>query len=176
MNRTKSLIAYYSRPGDNYVGGSIRHLAVGNTEVVATMIQRLTSGDLFRIETVKAYPSDYHQTTKIAQDELRHRARPELSGRIETIADYDVILLGYPNWWGTMPMAVYTFLESHDFAGKTILPFCTHEGSGLGGSENDLRKVCPSAKVLKGISIIGGDVRKAEPDLATWLRDSGVID
>lgn len=166
----KSLIAYYSRKGDNYVGGSIVNLPVGNTEIVAQKIQGLTGSDLFHIETVKAYPKDYTETTNVAQDELRKGARPELTQTVADMDAYEVIYLGYPNWWGTMPMAVYTFLESYDFSGKTIIPFCTHEGSGMGSSERDIKKLCPNAKVLSGLAIRGGSVGGADKDVANWLK------
>lgn len=175
MKRDKSLIAYYSRPGNNYFGGSIVNLPVGNTEVVAKMIQKLTGGDMFRIETRKNYPEDYHEATDVARQELRQNTRPELTGHVDAMADYSVIYLGYPNWWGTMPMAVFTFLESCDLSGKTIIPFCTHEGSGMGRSESDIRKLCAKAKVLKGLSIRGSGVQHAENDIEGWLRRLGKI-
>ena len=176
VNTEKCLIAYYSRAGNNYVGGGIVNLPVGNTEVAANMIQKLTGGDLFKINTVKTYPADYTKTTEVAQQELRQNARPELTGRIDNMADYAIIVLGYPNWWGTMPMAVYTFLEAYDFSGKTILPFCTHEGSGMGHSESDIKKLCAKAAVLKGLSLKGGSVQSAENEIAAWLQKSGVIE
>jgi len=169
------LIAYYSRSGNNYVGGSIRNLHVGNTEVAAKMIQKLASGDLFKIETVKPYPADYDETTRVAKEEIRRQARPELAGTLDKLDGYELVILGYPNWWGTMPMAVYTFLESCDFSGTTILPFCTHEGSGMGHSEGDIRKLCPGATVAAGLSIQGGSVQGAEAAISDWLRASGVI-
>jgi flavodoxin len=173
VSETKGLIAYFSRAGNNYVAGDIVNLPVGNTEVAANMIRKLTGSDIFQIDTVKAYPEDYHETTDVAKQELRQNARPELSGRVDNMADYSLIYLGYPNWWGTMPMAVFTFLEEYDFAGKTIIPFCTHEGSGMGHSESDIRKVCPDASVLKGLPIRGGGVQRAENDIADWLRELG---
>jgi flavodoxin len=176
MSRLSSLIAYFSRSGENYVNGSTVNLPVGNTEVAAKMIQKLTGGDTYRIDPVKKYPVDYSKTTDEARQELRQNARPELEGHLESFDDYGVILLGYPNWWGTMPMAVCTFLEKYDFSGKIILPFCTHEGSGMGHSENDIKKLCPNATVRKGLSIRGGDVQKAKDDISAWLRKSGVID
>jgi len=173
---TKILIAYYSRKGNNYVGGRIVNLPIGNTEVAAGMIQKLTGAHSFKIDTVNPYPSDYNEATEVAQRELSQNARPELSGHIDDMGEYGLIILGYPNWWSTMPMAVYTFLESCDFSGKTILPFCTHEGSGMGHSESDIKRICPGAKVLKGISIKGGSVQNAGKELEAWLRKSGVID
>ncbi|QEM69403.1 flavodoxin [Geobacter sp. FeAm09] len=175
-NGTKSLIAYYSRAGENYVGGDIVNLPVGNTEVAAHMIRKWTGGDLFRIDTVRHYPEDYYGTTEVAKQELRRDARPELSGHVGDMSDYGVLYLGYPNWWGTMPMAVYSFLEEYDFSGTIIIPFCTHEGSGMGRSESDIRNLCPAATVLKGLPIKGGSVRKAENDIAAWLRKSGTIE
>ena len=166
MSTHKILIAYYSRAGNNYVNGRVANLRAGNTAVIAEMVQRHTGGELFRIDTVKAYPADYDQTTKVAAQELRAHARPELLGRADNMAGYDVVFLGYPNWWGTMPMAVFSFLEAYDFTGKTIIPFCTHEGSGRGRSQADIRKACPSARVLDGIAIRGGTVHSAEPEIA----------
>lgn len=120
MKNSKSLIAYYSRKGENYLNGSIVNLTVGNTEAVAKKIQVLTGSDLFEIDTVKPYPEDYTEATKVAMDEKRRNARTELTGVVDNMDAYDVIYLGYPNWWGTFPMAVFTFLESYDFSGKTL--------------------------------------------------------
>lgn len=166
----KYLIAYYSRKGNNYVGGSIINLPVGNTEVIAKKIQALVEGDLFHIDTVKAYPVDYIETTNVAKAELRNNARPEIKGFVDNMDDYDTIYLGYPNWWGTFPMAVFSFLESYDFSGKTIIPFCTHEGSGLGHSDNDIKKSCPDATVLAGIAIRGVNVNDTDAIVRDWIR------
>src|SRR5512145_3060339 len=134
-NRNKNaLIAYFSRKGQNYRDGNIVNLPNGNTEIIAKLIHELIGGDLFEIKTTKQYPIDYTETTEIAKTELRTNARPELIGKVSNIDEYDEVYLGYPNWWNTCPMAVFTFLESYDFSGKTIIPFCTHEGSGLGSS------------------------------------------
>jgi flavodoxin len=165
----KSLIAYFSRKGSNYVGGSIVNLPIGNTEVIANKIQELTGSDMFEIETVKSYPKDYTETTNVAKKELRENARPELTEIVDDMDSYDVIYIGYPNWWGTMPMAVYTFFESYDFSGKTIIPYCTHEGSGMGSSERDIKKLCPNAKVLSGLAIQGGSVKNAAGTIKSWL-------
>lgn len=165
----RPLIAYYSRKGNNYLNGSIVYLEVGNTEVVAKIIQEQTGGDLFEIDTIKTYPKDYTETTNVAMEEKRKNARPELIRMVDQMDLYDVIYLGYPNWWGTFPMAVFTFLESYDFSGKTIIPFCTHEGSGLGNSERDIRKLCPNANVLPGIAIRGGSVKNTGNSVKSWL-------
>lgn len=165
----KCLIAYFSRKGANYVSGRIVDLKVGNTEVVGKFIQEITGGDMFHIEAVKSYPKDYTETTEVAQVELRANARPELTDHVENMDSYDVIFLGYPNWWGTAPMPVFTFLEEYDFSGKTIVPFCTHEGSGLGHSEKDIAKLCPKATVLKGIAIHGTNASSAKSTVSNWL-------
>lgn len=170
MANSKSLIAYFSRKGNNYVGGSIVNLPVGNTEVAAKKIQRLTGSDLFQIRTVKSYPEDYTETTNAAQEEQRNNARPELAEIVDDMDSYVVIYIGYPNWYGTMPMAVFTFLERYDFSGKTIAPFCTHEGSGMGSSERDIKRLCPNAKVLSGLAIRGSSVERADKDVANWLK------
>ncbi len=166
------LIAYFSRAGENYVNGSVRSLPVGNTEVVAKMIAEKTGGDLFHIQTVRAYASDYMACTEEAQAEKRANARPELRELPEGIDGYDTIILGYPNWWGTMPMAAYTFLETFDFTGKTILPFCTHEGSGLSETERDIARTCPTAEVVCGLAIHGADAASSRADVEAWLDRS----
>ena len=163
------LIAYFSRAGENYVNGSIRSLKKGNTEIVAEMVADITGGELFRIEPRRAYATDYTACTEEAAAEKRAGARPELKCLPEGIDGYDAIVLGYPNWWGTMPMAVYTFLEALDFKGKTILPFCTHEGSGLSGTERDIALACPTADVLAGLAIHGADAAQARPAVERWL-------
>lgn len=164
------LIAYYSRKGNNYVNGRIVNLEIGNTEVIAKMINEIIGGDMFHIDTIKPYPEDYEETTKVAKQELKSNARPELSEHVADMDVYNVIFLGYPNWWGTMPMAVHTFLESYDFSGKTIIPFCTHEGSGLGASVKNITKLCPKADVVNAISFRGGNVRNARGEVENWLN------
>jgi flavodoxin len=159
----KTLIAFYSRAGQNYVSGDIVDLEVGNTEVIANKIQRLLDdADLFKIDTVNEYPVDYMRTTEVAKEELRREVRPKLTAEVENMSQYDTVILGYPNWWGTMPMAVFTFLESYDFTGKTIIPFCTHEGSGMGHSVSDIKQMCPCATVLDGTPIHGSTASQAD--------------
>lgn len=170
----KCLIAYFSRKGDNYVSGRIVNLKTGNTEVAAAMIRDMTGGDLFYINTMTPYPADYTETTGVAKREMRENARPELTDRATNMDAYEVIFLGYPNWWGTVPMAVCTFLESYNFSGKTIVPFCTHEGSGLGRSEKDIAALCPNASLVKGFAIFGSRVKDAERDIRNWLGSIGI--
>lgn len=175
MNETRSLIVYFSRPGKNYVNGEIVNLQVGNTETAAKILQKLTGGDIFRINTVKTYPEGYQEATEVAKEELNGNARPEIIGQVDNIADYGLIYLGYPIWWGTMPMAVLTFLEKYDLSGKSIAPFCTHEGSGMGHSERNIAQLCPGSRLLKGIALRGGNVHRAQDDIEKWLRELGKI-
>jgi flavodoxin len=166
----KLLIAYYSRKGQNYVNGKIVNLQKGNTEVIANKIKGFINGDLFEINTVKTYPLDYNETTIVAREELRKNARPELTAKVKDMENYDVIYLGYPNWWNTFPMAVFTFLESYNFTDKTIIPFCTHEGSGIGNSERDVKRLCPNATIMESIAIRGSSVESADNMVQSWLK------
>ena len=161
----KVLIAYYSRRGENYVNGSIKNLKLGNTEVVAAKIKDLLpEADVLQIDTTYEYSKSYMTCIEEAKQELRNQARPEVKNPLESIEEYDTIILGYPNWWGTMPMVCYTFLESYDFTGKTIIPFCTNEGSGMGSSIRFIRKLCPGATVTDGISIHGAEAAYADSE------------
>ncbi len=166
----KILIAYYSRKGQNYVNGSIKNLAKGNTEIVAEFIQKKIGGELFEIDTVKDYPVDYTECTEIAKVEIQQKARPELKNYLDDVSAYDTIYLGYPCWWSIPPMAVATFLEHYDFSGKKIIAFTTHEGSGFGGSISYLKKICPSAEIVKGIAIHGADAKNSEVEVKRWLE------
>ena len=135
------LIAYYSRAGENYFGGAYKHIAVGNTEKAAQMIAEITGGDLFKIEQAQPYSENYQACIAEARRDLQAHARPEVLNLPDN--------LGYPNYWGTMPMAVYTFLERYDLTGKTVHPFCTHEGSGLSGTEGDIRRAAKGAAISR---------------------------
>lgn len=137
----KSLIVYYSRKGNNYVNGNIVNLKIGNTEVVANLIKEFTNADIFEVEPVKEYSLDYKECTNESKIELKNNARPELKSYIDSIDEYDNIFVGYPNWWGTMPMPMFTFLEHYDFNNKKVIPFCTHEGSQMGRSEKDIKDI-----------------------------------
>lgn len=168
----KTLVAYFSRKGNNYVNGKIMNLSTGNTELVAKKIAVITNGDLFEIKPIHPYSKDYQECTKEAKKELQANAHPALIGELPDISKYDIIYLGYPNWWGTIPMAVCTFLESIDFAGKTIRPFCTHEGSGMGHSEEDIKNSCPSVILKKGLPIRGGSVKDCDKTIENWIMDN----
>lgn len=167
---SKTMIVYYSRTGENYWNGSIKNLEKGNTETVAEMIADMTGGDLFEVETVKTYPEDYYQCIDEAKAELQRGDRPEVKAYADNLEDYDTIYVGYPNWWGTMPMVMFTFLEHYDLSGKRIIPFCTNEGSGMGGSERDLKKICKGAKVEKGLSIHGAEAAQSRSKVEAWVR------
>ena len=166
----QTLVVYYSRPGQNYTSDGIVNLKVGNTQMVAEKIQKLTGADIFRLETVRTYSEDYMTCTQEAKDELNAKARPALKGDID-ISKYDTIYLGWPCWWGTYPMCVATFLEAHDWAGKIVIPFTTHEGSGFGSSLSDLRKAIPSATVKKGLSIQGSQVKTASAQIEKFVNE-----
>ena len=167
------LIAYYSRAGENYFGGAYRYVAVGNTEKAAKMLAELTGGELFKIEQKKPYSDNYRACVAESRADFQAGARPELASRPESLDAYDEIYLGYPNYCGTMPMAVYTFLEAYDFTGKTIHPFCTHEGSGLSNTVRDIAKAAKGATVAKGLDIHGSSVDGAKPALEKWMRANG---
>ena len=158
--KQKYLIAYFSRKGNNYVNGKIENLPIGNTEVIAKMIQDIIGGDLFHIKTVQSYPEDYNETIEVAKKELNNDSRPALSNDLSNIDSYEVVFLGYSNWWGTIPMAICTFLESFDFEGKKIIPFCTHEGSGLGNSVEAIKKLCKRSIVNHSTAFYGRNVQK----------------
>ena len=167
-----TLIAFYSRAGENYFGGAYRRIAVGNTEKAAKMLAELTGGALLKLEQAQPYSEDYQTCIAEAKKDLQAHARPEVLNLPENLDEYDEIYLGYPNYWGTMPMAVYTFLEKYDFTGKTIHPFCTHEGSGLSSTERDVQRAARGAKVGRGLAIHGSDVDGAKPALEKWVREN----
>ena len=167
----KTLIAFYSRRGENWVDGGVRFLPKGNNEVIVEKIKaQLPEADVFQIETVKKYSDDYMVCIEEAKQELCAKARPELTDKVENMDQYDTVILGYPNWWGVPPMAVFTFLESYDFAGKKIVPFCSHEGSGFGSGIRDLKAAIPSATVKKGLSIQGSKVRSSGKQIEEFVK------
>ena len=166
----KTLVIYYSRKGQNYLNGSIVDLPKGNTEIVAEFIQKAVGADLFEVETKKSYAIDYTQCTIEAKEELRNNDRPELVKMLDSVAEYDNIVVAGPCWWGTYPVAVFTQLEKLDFTGKKVMALMTHEGSGLGNSEHDLKKICTGAKFGTGIAIHGADASRSEAAVAGWAH------
>ena len=167
---SKTLIAYYSRADENYFGGAMRYVKVGNTEIVCNLMKDMVETDTFKIEMKNPYSPVYMTCIDEAKKDLRENARPELVSYPDSIDGYETVILAYPNYWGTMPMAVVTFLEKFDFSGKTILPLCTNEGSGMGGSERELRKICKGATVAAGLSIHGAEAAQSESKVAAWAK------
>ena len=166
----KNLIIYYSRKGQNYVNGGIRNLKKGNTEICAEFIQKAVGGDLFEIETVRTYDTDYMKCIEEAKAELRTKARPELKQYLDSINEYDNIFVCGPCWWGTFPMGMFTQLEKLNFGGKRVVALMTHEGSGLGSCERDLKKICKGADFGKGLAVHGGSSAQSETTVANWAK------
>lgn len=170
----KILIAYFSRTGDNYEVGVIEK---GNTHIVADMIAEKTGADMFEIKPVKEYPADYRECTEVAKQELAEKARPEYVGKVENFSEYDTIFLGYPIWWSDLPPVVYTFLESNDFNGKTIIPFCTSGGEYMTGKEMDIPQFAKGSTVREGIGIKGktcqDDPENVRAKVNSWLTNLG---
>lgn len=157
----KILIAYFSYSG--------------NTKKVADEIHKSVGGDIFEIKTADPYPTDYNTVVDQAKKEQADNYRPKLATKVENMDSYDVIFVGYPNWWGTMPMAVFTFLEEYKLSGKTIIPFCTHDGSAFGKSVEDMKKIAPQSKILDGLEIRGKSVKDENKEVPEWLRKIGMI-
>ena len=171
----KTLIAFFSRADENYFGGAMRYVKVGNTEIVVNDMKEMIDANIFKIEMKDPYSPVYMTCIDEAKKDLRAKARPELVSMPDSIDEYDTIVLAYPNYWGTMPMAVFTFLENFDFSGKTILPLCTNEGSGMGGSERDIKKTCPGAVVKSGLSVTGSEAANAAGRVKKWLAANGLV-
>ncbi len=158
----KILVAYFSHSG--------------NTREIANQIHKGAGGDIYEIQSVKPYPDDYDATVKRARQELDSGDRPALKMKVANIESYDLVFIGYPCWWGTIPAPVRTFLSEDDLSGKTIAPFCTHEGSGLGRSVAEISKLCPRSTLLDAVAIRGSDVRTAHKKVFDWLRKIKVTD
>lgn len=141
----------------------------GNTGLVAGMIAEATGGELFSILTAEQYPDNYDDTIDVGQAEKSANARPELSSRLDNLDSYDTVFLGFPNWWGDMPMAVYSFLDEYDLGGKTIIPFVTSGGSGFSGTIQAIENAEPDAAVLEGLSLRDSRSPQAADDVADWL-------
>ena len=157
---SKSLVIYFSWSG--------------NTENVAKSIQSQTDSDIFEIVPATPYSDDYDTVVDLAQEEQRSKARPAISGTIKNIADYDVIYVGFPNWWGDMPMILYTFFDTYDLSSKTIALFCTSGGSGLSGTVNEVKSLEPNATVTEGLHIGSGSSSNPDKAVSEWLNDIGL--
>lgn len=157
---SKSLVVYFSWSG--------------NTQNVAEAIQEQTGSDIFEIVPSTPYSDDYDAVVDLAQEEQRENARPAISGSIDNIGDYDVIYVGYPNWWGDMPMILYTFFDSYDLSGKTIAPFCTSGGSGLSNTVNEIKELEPDATVTDGLHIGSSSASSPDNAVSDWLAGLGL--
>lgn len=157
---SKPLIIYYSLSG--------------NTGAVARQIQELTGGDILELQTVNPYPNEYRATTEQAKQELESGYKPPLKTTIDNLEAYDVVFVGSPCWWGTVATPVITFLSEYDFSGKTIVPFMTHEGSGLGRTVAHIKSLCPGAKVTEGLAVRGGRAHAAGDTVDRWLHEIGM--
>ncbi len=170
------LVAYFSLAGEQYGVGVIEE---GNTSIIAKMIAEQTGADLFEIEAVNAYPETYDGLLDVSRQEMSDNARPEIVGTVDNMEDYDIVFVGYPNWWGDMPMIIYNFLESYDFSGKTVIPFCTHGGSGLSDTESTIADIT-GAEMMDGFDIAGEAAQnqrdKASEAVTEWLRKGGFVE
>ena len=172
---SKTLIAYFSRADENYFAGAMRYVKVGNTEIVCNLMKDMIAADTFKIEMKNPYSPVYMTCIEEAKKDLREKARPELVSYPDSIDEYDTIILAYPNYWGTIPMAVATFLEKYDFSGKTILPLCTNEGSGMGSSERDVKKYATGANVKSGLAITGSRAADSKAAVEKWFVANGIM-
>lgn len=167
----KTLVVFFSHTGENYGVGNISE---GNTHIIAKMIVEATGSTLFEIVPEKDYPHDsYDVAVEIAKQEKAQKARPAIKGDVN-IEDYDVVFIGYPIWWEDMPMCVYTFIEKHDWGGKTVVPFCTHEGSGISNTESYIAEACKGATVANGLAVRGetaqNNRQQARKVVDSWLE------
>ncbi len=172
---SRILVVYFSRTGEQYTVGVIDH---GNTAIVAEIIAEKTGADLFAVLPVDDhYPMTYNELTDVAKREQNEKARPDYAGEFPDLSRYDTVFIGAPVWWGDWPMIMYTVFENNDFSGKTLIPFSTHEGSGLSGFDRKLKSACPDAKVLKGLAVRGNDAQndrdKTEGSVGDWLLELG---
>lgn len=180
-NDKKILITYFTVPetdGVDASSGASRIIAdgklQGNTEYVATIIQKETKGELFAIRTVQQYPGTHKELIDYAKTENDSKARPKLISKIDNLDKYDVIFVGFPNWWYDMPMPLYTFFEEHDFSGKTIVPFCTHGGSRFSQAIKTITELEKNAKILDGYSVSRDNLTVAKEEVAIWLQKIGI--
>ena len=167
---SKNLVVFYSRKGENHMPGGIQVLEKGHTHFAAEFIAKAVNADIFEIDTVKPYAANYRECCMEAVAEIKSGARPEIKGYVDSIADYDNIFVCFPCWCGTAPMCVFTFLEHYDLTGKTIVPFCTHEGSGFGNSLAELARICPGAVIAPAIEVKGCQVEQNTQRIVDWCK------
>ena len=166
----KTLVIYYSRKGENYFGGALKHIDKGNTEIVAEFIRDAVGADLFEVETVKEYDKSYMACIDEAKKELRENARPALKEYLSDISEYDNIVVAGPCWWGTYPMAIFSQLDKLDLGGKKVFPVMTHEGSGLASSAKDIKKYC--SDVGEGLAIQGALAASSKSAVEKWAKQN----
>ena len=166
----KSLIIYFSRADENYFGGAMKYIEKGNTEIAAEYIKDLTNASIFKVERKKDYSKEYMACIEEAKQEKRKNERPELKKYLDDISDYDVIYIGSPIYWGTMPQPMFTELERLDFNEKIIMPFTTHEGSGLANVVNDIKKLVKGAIIKEGLPILGSSVNDSKEKIEQWIK------
>lgn len=174
MTGKKVLVVYFSRTGEQY---SVGNITEGNTAIIAKMIAEQTKADLFEVKLKNdIYPTAYKALTEVALSEKKANARPEIADDVENFADYDVVFIGSPNWWSDMPMVLYTFIEAHNWTGKTVIPFVTHEGSGLSSIPSKI-KTATNAEMLDGLAVYGhvaqNDREQAKEEVTNWLKKLG---
>ena len=171
---TKTLVVYFSQP-DNVDNSTvvINGETLGNTQYMAYVIQENTGANIFRIVPETPYPTNHSELVDLAQNEQRNKARPKFKGEIENFAQYDTVFVGYPNWWSDMPMIMYTFFDTYDFSGKTIIPFNTHGGSGFSSTISTIRSLEPNATVQNGKSISRNSIQNAEKEIIDWVKSLG---
>ena len=174
MTGKKVLVVYFSRTGEQY---SVGNITEGNTAIIAKMIAEQTKADLFEVKLKNdTYPTSYKALTEVALSEKKANARPEIADDVENFADYDVVFIGSPNWWSDMPMVLYTFIETHNWTGKTVIPFVTHEGSGLSSIPSKI-KTATNAEMLDGLAVYGhvaqNDREQAKEEVTNWLKKLG---
>ncbi len=181
----KTLVVYFSMPETDNPDNMTREednsavvingKVLGNTQYVAQLIQEQTGADIFRIVPEKPYPTNHRLLVDLAKEEQNQNARPAIAGKIENPGAYDTIFIGYPNWWGDMPMILYTFLEQYDFSGKTLIPFCTHGGSGFSRTIQTIQDKQPDATVIRnGYSLSRSRMERAPSSVSEWLKEIGL--
>ena len=167
---SKSLVVFYSRKGENHMPGGIQVLPKGNTAYAAEHVRDALDADIFEIDTVTPYAENYRECCMQAVQEAKSGARPAIKEYVADISGYDTLFVCFPNWCGTAPMCVFTFLEHYDLTGKRIAPLCTNEGSGLANSEKDIARSCPGAEVLPGLSVRGHKAKDSAEEIAAWAN------
>ena len=168
MKDKKSLIIYFSRADENYFGGEMRYIDKGNTEVIAEYIKNIVGADMFKVEPLNPYPSNYMECIEEAKVRTKEHNAP-IKKSVPDISEYEVIYVGTPIYWGGMPEELFTALKELDYSGKVVRPFTTHEGSGLSGVPRQLKEICNGAEVLDGLAIVGSQVNNSKKKVEEWI-------